>query len=288
MIRPLLSACLLLGPAAGLRAADPMERELQRLTAMDNVPVKRISAKLGSVRLVALTTRAGGRDDLRVYRVDAERAKLIHLEPGFGKTLSFAAIHDAGGIPDLAGDGSRIVAYRVEFRGAGQEKLVLLRYAGGGIKRVAELPFGRFEDFDADGKPEIVSRSRPLGQWFQIECESFHSMADAAFRTTIHGWKGAELVSVSKRYPDFYREEIRRREAELAGVSPRGTEDYGGYLGSALSLYFDYAEIGQGQTGWKKFTALFPVRAIDPPPVKRCAREMEATLRERLGIPEGW
>jgi hypothetical protein len=242
---------------------------------------------MGNFR-ASIYCRGDSCDRLRVYRLTGARRRLIYVDPGFGAQLSFSTIHKAGLMPDLIGDGSRILAYSSALPGVGQKTLVLLRCSGNRLKRIVELPDADFLDVENDGRLEIISRSRPLGMAFQVGCRSFHGMTRDALRTTLYSWSGAKLVPVSSRYPDFFRLRIGKKEASLAGSDPRNTGDFGGYLGAALSVYFDYAEIDRGKEGWDKFRDRFPLRAADPPGVKACIEEMERHLRERLRIPGSW
>ncbi|MFA5139551.1 MAG: hypothetical protein WC728_10000 [Elusimicrobiota bacterium] len=271
-------------------AATPLQQEKEKMAGQGFALVRQATARLGPSSLVVhlYAKEGGGREYLRVFLVSKSKAKLVFLEPGFSKNIRLDPVHKNGLIPDLLRDGSRVLAYHETLPAVGQETLVLLRYSGGGLARLADLPYGRLEDLDAKGPPEVVSRSRPLGQFFQIECESFHSMAQSAFRTTVHAFREGRLVPVSKEFPRLYEDDIRALEAGLSSTDPRKTQDYGGFLGSALSLYFDYEELGKGKEGWGRFRALFEPHAGDSAVAKRCLGEMETELKTRLGIPPDW
>ncbi len=113
-------------------------------------------------------------------------------------------------------------------------------------------------------------------------------MAKSAFRTKVYSLRKGRLVADSRSFPELFEKSIAAHEEELARNDPRETGDYGSFLGSALSLYFDYAELGQGRRGWGRFRELFAPRRSDPRGVKRCLKEMESVLRERLEIPSDW
>ena len=117
---------------------------------------------------------------------------------------------------------------------------------------------------------------------------TFHSLAKNAFRTRIYSFQRGGLIGVSSRFPRLFEERIAGHEQDIAANDPRVTGDYGGYLGSALSLYFDHAELGRGRRGWERFQALFAPKWTDPGKVKRCLGEMESVLRRRLDIPSDW
>lgn len=283
----LLLSSLLSLPSA---AAPPLSQEEQKMAGQGFSLVRKAAAKLGPSALVAhlYSKEGGGREYLKVYLVSKSRAKLLFLEPGFSKKLALDPIHKTGQIPDLMQDGSRVLAYHETLPAVGQETLVLLRYSGGALERLGDLPYGRLQDLDSKGPPEVVSRSRPLGQFFQLECESFHSMAQSAFRTEVRAFRGGEVVPVSKEFPRLYEDDIRALEAKLAATDPRKTQDYGGFLGSALSLYFDYEALGRGKEGWGRFRAMFEPHAGDSAAAKRCLSEMETELKTRLDIPSDW
>jgi hypothetical protein len=242
-------------------------------------------------RLVAVVyhrSDGGAGNRFNVYRVSGRNAKLAYLEINPTMRITLSSIHRDGGIPDLIGDGSRIVAYSATFPATEQQSLIVLRQAEGKLTRLGDYPFALFEDVDGDGKLELVARARPLGSLFAIECESFRSMAQTAFQTRIYSWKGAGLARSSLHFPGYFENHIAELERELSSTDPRRTDDYGGYLGNALSLYFDYDEIGHRRRGWERFVSLFPVRSFDPPRVKSCMKQMEGTMRRALRIPDDW
>jgi len=288
----MMALALLLLSAAAVQAASPLDSELTRLEGKKMRLVRKLTAPAGEETLaVVLLKTASGRPRaaVRVYRVTAQRAKLLHLEPGFGKEVRLSDIHKDGKLPDLNGDGSRIIAYTTERRNIGQTTLVVLRYAKGKLERLADFPGGRFQDLDRDGRLEIVSRSRPLGKFFNVSCEeTFHSLAQNAYRTQVLAWDGEKYASASRRHPRFFRKEIARTQARLDGVDIRTTERYGDYLGDSLTLFFLHDAIGEKRAGWDKFKKLFRVRKTDLPLVRRCYQKLRGELREKLEIPQSW
>lgn len=297
MIRLALAALLLGAPAvrAALPSvsvptdrADPLDAELQRLAVDGWRPSEKASSRVRGGRLVAVIYGKEGGERLYVYFVGRKNFKTLHMYPGGSVDLSLARVHRDGGIHDLAGDYSRIVAYRTIFPGIGQEKLRVFRYAAGKIRHLADFDQGRFEDVDGDKAWEIVTQDRPLGKYFMINCKSFYTMADKAFRTRIYAWRDKRLVNASRQYASYYNARIAEVRGQVGAIDARSTQDYGGFLALTLQLYFDYAQIGQAREGWGEFRTLYPVKATDPKPVKRCLEQMETELRDRLNIPKDW
>ncbi len=165
-MRRLFALILIFHAASGAAAGGTLAWELDRLAGKRMRLVRKLMAPAGNGELaVVLLQKSTGRPrtSLRVYSVTKARAKLLYMEPGFGKEVRLAAIHAGGKIPDLNGDGSRIVAYVTERKNIGQSTLIVLRHSKGKLKRLADFPTGRFADLDDDGRMEVVTRSRPLG-----------------------------------------------------------------------------------------------------------------------------
>ena len=287
-MRALLFAALAaLAPARA--AQTPFDAEAARLLSQGYRAgaVARARLKDGEVRVVVYT-KDDGTQRLYVYRREGSRLKTLHMELGGSQTIELAAVHDSGTLPDAAGDGSRVIAYRTILPRLDQDQLSVMLWRDGRLEKLGRVPGGRFEDLDADGRPEIVGRERPLGALFSLSCKSFHTMAQSAWRTTVHSISKGRLVKTSESYRPFYDRSIAKTKAALSGIDARSTEDYGGFLGLTLSLYFDYSESGRGREGWKEFEASYPVRASDPAPVKKCLSQMRDEIKSRLSIPDGW
>lgn len=282
--------CLALALAAPAAAANiPINAELKRLEAQGYRPFGGAKARTqGGELWAALFQREDGTQRLYLYLHDAQRVRTLHMELGGSQRLELDAIHDDGILPDLEKDGSRILAFRTILPGLDQDTLVVLRIRGGKVEKLGRVPGGRFKDIDGDRRLEIVGRDRPLGALFSVSCKSFHTMAQSAWRTTVHALEGGRLVKVSTRHLPFYDRHIAETRKAVSAIDARATEDYGGFLGLTLSVYFDYDESGRGREGWSQFRKLYPVRASDPEPVKRCLAQMEDAIKSRLSIPEDW
>jgi len=284
---------LLASPTLWAAESKPAPRtlggEIQRFAQAGFELRQKASAALpGGKRLLAMVFTRPDRGTFRLaaYRID-KNASLIYFQTS-AASIRLAPLHDGGGIPDLIGDGSRVLAYVVEF--PSQEPLLsLLRYSGGKLASMGRpLEGGDFEDIALDGRLEVISRERPLGQFFDLGCDSFFTMAQTARRTRIHAVEHGGLRTVSAEFPAFYRAHMSNLEAELAGNNPVQTGRYGDYLGSALSLYFDYMETGRRKEGWERLKKAFELPAAAPGRVKDCMREMGSTLRRKLNIPPEW
>ncbi|HVE11819.1 MAG TPA: hypothetical protein VNI01_00370 [Elusimicrobiota bacterium] len=283
-MRSLALAAILLCPGRAF-AADPLAAEIAAM-AKDGYGAP--TRAQGAGFIAAVYDHGGDYQSLRIYHVAQGRAKMVYLEPTFSAKMALASIHDGGALPDLAKDGSRILAYSVTFRGTGEEALVVLKARGGKLQRVGRYPFGEFRDLDRDGRPEVVSRDRPLGQFFSLECQSFRTMAQTAFRPRVYAWRGGTLVNASAEFPRFFSEKVAALSAGLERADARSSGDYGGFLGDALSVFFAERELGRGRDAWREFQGRFQVRATDPPGTRRCLAEMDSKLRATLAIPSDW
>lgn len=282
--------CLALALSAPTAAAQiPINAEIKRLEAQGYRPFAGAKARTrGGELWAALFARDDGTQRLYLYLHDAQRVSTLHMELGGSQRLELDAIHEDGLLPDIEKDGSRILAFRTVLPALDQDTLVVMRLRGAKLEKLGRVPGGRFKDVDGDGRPEVVGRDRPLGALFSVSCKSFHTMAQSAWRTTIHALEGGRLVKASARHRPFYDRRIADARRTVSAIDARATEDYGGFLGLTLSVYFDYAESGRGREGWSEFRKLYPVRASDPEPVKRCLAQMEDAIKSRLSIPPDW
>jgi len=286
----LIVSLLLIAQAAAAATVErsPLEREFNRLRKKGYEPVAKARTRVRGGALVVVLYEGGGRERVNIYLVDKKRARMIGMEPGSTLDLALDQIHSQGRIPDLLGDGSRVIAYRTIFPRLDQENLVVMRYAGGRLQRLGRIPFGRFEQLDK-GPPEIVSKERPLGKGFQITCRDFLTMAETAFSHRIYAWQRGKPVPASKHYPAFFEGLRKELMEEVSAVSEaRSQEDHGRFLALTLSVFFTYDEIGRGKEGWKVFRSLYPEQRVEPSAVKKCRKKMENDLKRELDIPEDW
>lgn len=281
---PALALLLWAAPAWAGKAYDA---ELARVAAQGYRPEASAEAKVpqGTLR-AAVFRKEGGAQRLYVTLESKAGLKTLHMELAGAQSIELDALHEGGTLPEAGG--GRVVAYRLLAPALGQETLVVLRWAGGRLEKTARLPGGRFVDVDGDGAREVLTRERPLGPLFTISCQSFHTMAQAAWRSDVYEWRGGRLEKASERHRAFYDRRIAETRGRAAAVDARATDDYGGFLGLTLSVYFDYAASGRAREGWGEFKKLYPVRASDPGPVKKCLQQMESELKSRLSIPEDW
>lgn len=275
------------GPAAA--ASRAYQAELARIALQGYRPSEsaETAASQGTLRATVFR-KDDGAQRLYVTLDNGTAVKTLHMELGGAQGIELDRVHEGGKLPDLAGDSSRVIAYRLSAPALGQESLVVLRWAGGKLDKTARLPGGRFEDVDGNGRLEVVTRERPLGPLFTISCSSFHTMAQSAYRSDVYEWRQGRLDKASDRYKAFFDRRIADTKRQAAGIDARATDDYGGFLGLTLSVYFDYAASGRAREGWGEFRKLYPVRASDPGPVKKCLAQMESELKRRLNIPDGW
>ncbi|MFA6029980.1 MAG: hypothetical protein WC969_09015 [Elusimicrobiota bacterium] len=286
----LLAFALSAVPSFAVPPGDPLARELARLSKEGFTDVQRADAKVREGLLSALVVRRsdGGGSRLLVYLSGDAKARLLHFEPSLAG-IRLSALHVDGTLPDLAGDGSRTIAYVVSFSGLEQDALVLLRYGKGRVERLGKpMPFTDFEDVDVDGNLELVRREKPLGRFFSMDCESFFTMAGKAEKTTILLLKGRRLVDVSARYPAFYRAHMGRLETELASNDPMKTQRFEDYLSTSLALYFDYETLGRRKEGYDRLRKAYKLPRAAPSGIRSCADKMGAELRQKLNVPSDW
>lgn len=283
----LLLAAALLPNEAGAGAA--YKAELARVAAQGYRPEASAEAAVpAGVLRAAVLKKETGSQRLYVTLETASAVKTLHMELGGAQAIELASPHSGGKLPELTSGAGRLVAFRLSAPALSQETLVVNRYVDGKFEKTARLPGGRFEDVDGDGTLEVVTRERPLGPLFTIACSSFHTMAQAAWRSDVYAWRGGRLEKASERHKAFYDRRIAETKRQAAAIDARSTDDYGGFLGLTLSVYFDYAASGRAREGWAEFRKLYPVRASDPGPVKKCLAQMESELKTRLNIPDSW
>ena len=242
----------------------------------------------GKLAVYVFTDGSGDFDKLVVWHLKNKDAGKIYIEPSSSFKIELERIHDNGKFPDLYGDGSRTLAYRVV--GGGSKSLRLVRFIGNRAEpEPAPMPEGTIADLDGDGKVEVVTRSLPLGRLYSIDCGDFHSRAGQnAWKSVVYSWEGGKLVDASTRYAAWYNEHIAQLEGDISGMDPRASQRYGEFMGAALAIYFDHAQKGLPRQGWSRFNELFRAGDGDPAGTSDCIRQVKEDVRRRLGVPDGW
>ena len=285
-----LLAALLLCRAAAAAAADPIDEALAKLAREGLKPVSTLRDTVGGTRLAAVIARKDGDpgDRLYAYAVVGKRAALVYLEPNHARgTIAFDESLGRKRLPDFLKDGSRSLLYRISMAGTGESTLVVARYEKPRFRVVGRFRDARIADLDGDGRREIVHRTLPLGRFYDAACGDRGTMAQEAYRVDVVSWRGARFASVSKSFPAFFRERIRKDEEALAALEPTRRDAPGRFLAAAVTLFFDHEALGEKRAGWERLSAAIePTRAL--PGAKDCVEEIRRGLRPRLGIPEDW
>lgn len=235
---------------------------------------------------VVLERDEGRRNRLELYAVLKDRPYMVWTHPGESERLDLDAGPVGRSMPDLLGDGSRVIAYRTTVPALRATTLRLLAVRGLKIEPAGVFPEGRF--LSVDGKTLVVSRELPLGRFLSVGCEDFGATSQTAFRSVVHAPRKGRWTDVSSSFPELYAEEIRRKEAALERLKGSLQENAGEYLGLALSVYFDYAARGEARKGWERQAEFFRIPAYAPAPVKSCFAAMRKDLRSRLSVPADW
>ncbi|MBI3548833.1 MAG: hypothetical protein HY078_07335 [Elusimicrobia bacterium] len=290
----LVALVILFAPMRVCARPDPLAKEKAQMKAAGYEVERVVSSMFGKVKLIAVLYRetgAAGLHRLKAFSVKGGRPSLIYIEVSPTVRISFDAVHDANTLPALFGEKSPFFAYTKEIPGLNRRSLILLRYDAKADKwRPAPgSPYdsGALQDMDGDGVPELVTRSLPLGNFFTIECRDFQTMTRTAFRTRIHRWAGGRFSESSREFRSFYEDDLRRLKGELDAADPRKTNDYGAALGLGLSIYYDFAELGEPREGWAQFSKAFTPRGQFPP-ISTCIKKIKSDLRGNLGIPDEW
>lgn len=223
---------------------------------------------------------------LEVYVLLNGRAYVAFAHPGSSENLDLDGGPVGRGLPDLLGDGSRVVAYRSTIPVLRATTLHILAVRKLKIEEAGRFAEGRF--IEIDGKVLIAARELPLGRILTVDCEDFGTLSSNAFKTTLHAPRGGRFVDVSASYPGFYDAEIARKTAILAGMKGDLPKNSGEYLGLALSLYYDYAARGKARYAWEHQGELYPLLASAPGKARACVDVIRADLRKRLAIPADW
>ncbi len=269
-------------------AADPLAAPLAEQAAAGWTVRDKVVRKGKPFPLAAVVFGRDGStgNRLEVYALLPDRAYMVWTHPGTAERLDLDAGPVGRGMPDLLGDGSRVIAYRSTIPALNATTLRLLAARGLKIEPAGSFAEGRF--ISAGEKTLIASRDLPLGRFLSVGCEEFGTVSRSAFKTTLHEPRKGRFVDVSDSYPDYYAKEIARKEAALARMKDDLQKHAGEYLGLALSLYYDYAARGEARKGWERQADFFQVPAYAPGSVKSCFATMRQDLRARLRIPADW
>jgi hypothetical protein len=284
-----LAAVLALwGVAAPASAApDPLAKPLAEQAARGWTERDRVVRRGKPFPLAAVVLgRAGGGNRLEVFALLKDRPYMIWTHPGDTERLDLDAGPVGRGMPDLLGDGSRVIAYRSTVPALRATTLRLLAARGLKVEPAGQFPEGRF--LELDGKLLVASRELPLGRFLSVGCEDFGTTSQSAYQTVLHAPSKGRWVDVSSSYPALYAEEIARKEAALARLKGDLQKNAGEYLGLALSVYYDYAARGEARRGWARQADFFSVPAYAPSSVKSCFAAMRRDLRARLAVPADW
>lgn len=274
-----------LASAALAAAPDPLAAPLADSAAQGWTLRDRVDREGKPPISVVVLGREGG-SRLEVYARLKDRAYMVWTHPGDTERLDLDSGPVGRGMPELLGDGSRVIAYRATIPALRATNLHLLAVRGIKVTPAGAFPEGRF--LFAGGKTLVVSRELPLGRFLSVGCEDFGTISQSAFKSVIHAPRKGRWVDVSSSYPQLYAEEIARKEAALERMKGDLQKHAGEYLGLALSIYYDYAARGERRKGWERQGEFFQVPALAPPSVRACFAAMRADLRERLDIPADW
>lgn len=274
--------------AAGAAAADPLAAPLAEQAAAGWTVRDRVVREGKPFPLAAVVFGRDGSTGsrLEIYALLKDRAYLVWTHPGASERLDLDGGPVGRGFPDLFGDGSRVIAYRVTVTALNATTLRLLSARGLKIETAGVFPEGRF--LSVRGKTIVAARELPLGRFLSVGCEDFNTVSQSAFKTTLHAPRKGRFVDVSASHPDYYAGEILRKEAALERLRSNLQDHAGEYLGLALSLYYDYAARGEARKGWARQADFFKVPAYAPSPVKACFAAMRGDIRARLRIPADW
>lgn len=284
----MLFAAILAAVVSAAPAPDPLAKPVAEQAAAGWTEKDRVlrNGKPFPLGVVVYGRPQGGGNRLEVYAVLKDRPYMVWTHPGDTERLDLDSGPVGRGLPDLLGDGSRVIAYRSTIPALRATTLRLLAARGLRIEPLAEFNEGRF--LDMDGKLVVAARELPLGRFLSVGCEDFSALSASAFKTTLHAVKKGRFVDVSASYPGLYADEIKRKEATLAKLKSQLDKNAGEYLGLALSVYYDYAARGEARKGWDKQGEFFEVPSYAPPSVKACFDTMRKDLRSRLRIPADW
>lgn len=288
-MRPAAGTALLLLLAASSRAGDPFDPPMTRLKGEGYAVVQRLDDKASGTAVAAMTLehpeKGWSRTD--VYALLRGLPRLIYTDAGLHETRRLDTALGERALPSPWA-GVRALLLRVRNPALDRDDLTILRLEGAGFKRLGVFREGKLEDLDGDGRPEIVSRERPLGRFHRVSCREFFASGAAAVRTDVHAWRGGRLLLVSSEFPDLYDGLLAEDEARLLELEKTRRERPSDYLAAALTLYFDLASKGERRRGWERLRGLSKPPAAAPPGASECAAQLMTEARRELGIPEDW
>jgi hypothetical protein len=278
----------LLALAVSAAAADPFAAKTAEWESKGFAERERAVGRSGPLTAAAVvySPREEGGDRLEFFVAVKGKAYLGYSHPSTVERLELDPTPAGRGFKDLLGDGSRVVAYRATLASLGSTTFHLLRWKGFEVKPAASFPEGRF--VESGGKLLVAARELPLGRFLTVGCENFGTISRTAFKTTLHAPKAGRFVEVTASHPSYFKAEIARKEAALQALSGDLEKNAGEYLGLAISLYYDYAAIGQPNKGWDRQSDFFKVPPLAPPGVRACFETMRADLRVKLAVPSDW
>lgn len=282
------AAAALLLAAIAAAATDPLDQKASEWKAHGFEVKERISHPVGKLLVAAAVYENGDASEnhFEAYVVLHGKAYLGYSHPTQTERLEIEADATGRGFQDLMKDGSRVIAYRATIRALNASSLYILSYKRFKFRIVGRYPEGRF--VSNDGDPLLISRELPLGRFLFAGCENFGTVSQTAFRTRLYAPAKGRFAEVSGKHSVFFDAEIARKEAALAVLRGDLGKNAGEYLGLALSLYYDYAAVGEPRKGWERQKDLFSAPGHAPPAVKACFSSLREGLRVQLGIPSDW
>jgi hypothetical protein len=229
---------------------------------------------------------AGGPNRLEAYVVVDGKAFLGYSHPGQSDSLTLESFGKGRRFRDLLRDGSVIFSYRSEQPGLKTSSLEVVSYKRFKFHRTASFPEGRW--VSSGNESWIMAVDLPLGRFLSVGCENFGTTSSNASRTRYFTVKDGQFVDASARRADLFKKEIQRKQGRMKELRGDLQKNAGEYLGLGLSVYYDYAALGDARAGWAKQREFFQVPGYATGPVKACFETMRRDLRGRLAIPADW
>lgn len=276
--------------AAPSRAAAPasLAAEFADMAGLGLKPARIVSQKVGRATLHAVIYHDDNLDvdKLNVYTESAGKSVMVYTHPSGAERQELHESVKADRFPELLGDGAKTIPYYAIVPGLATRTLHILRYDQPRVRQVGEFPEGRIEGAESRGGGKFIARELPLGRFLETGCENFDMITKAAYRTDAYAWSKGRFVEVSSADPKLYERQIARSEESLALLQKE--KHPGEYLGLAISLYYDYAALGERQRGWQRLSEALKVPRTLVPGVAACVKTVKAGLRQKLSIPADW